>query len=76
VITLRVAAERYTRVAYGLPRGGLADTVKSHRELLSAVQKRSGTRAERIMVDDLKRTYASLANQLTQKATSSVSAPR
>lgn len=67
VITLRLAAERYTRVAYGLPRGGLADTVKSHRELLRAVRQHDGAKAESIIKRDLKRTYESLARDLKRQ---------
>jgi DNA-binding GntR family transcriptional regulator len=68
VINLRLAAERYTRAAYKLPKGGLADTVRSHRELLKAVKKHDGARSEAIITEDLERTYDSLAAELEREA--------
>ena len=64
IIGLRLAAERYTRVAYGLPQGGLHDTIASHRDILAAVEQHDGSRAESIIKKDLKRTFVSLQREL------------
>jgi DNA-binding GntR family transcriptional regulator len=59
LMSLRIAAERYTRAVMKMPKGGMQDTVCSHRDILEACRKRDGRRAERIITDDLRLTYDS-----------------
>lgn len=60
--SLRFAAERYSRAAFGLPRGGMADTVASHWDILDACKARDGERAETLFLADLRLTYDSFVD--------------
>jgi DNA-binding GntR family transcriptional regulator len=66
IITLRTGAERYTRLGYSLPTVGMADTVKSHRRLLRAIEEHDGERAEDEMVTDLRRTFEAVHLKLVE----------
>ena len=59
IMSLRIANERYTRAVYRMPKGGMRDTITSHRQILEACHKRQGKRAEKLMMDDLRVTYES-----------------
>jgi len=56
IMNLRVASERYARVAYVMPKVSMKDTLRTHRELLDAVRKRDGKRCEEVINEDLLRT--------------------
>lgn len=57
IISLRFAAERYTRLGYSLNGVTMADTVKAHRRLRNAVRRRDGESAESETVADLTATF-------------------
>ena len=61
IMWLRRAAERYTRVAYLLPAGGMEDTLKSHRAILNACRRNDGKNAEKIVTEDLRESYDSFS---------------
>ena len=57
ILSLRSAAERYTRLGYALPGSDLKETAKRHRVLMRAVEQRDGKAAEREIVSDLNKTF-------------------
>ncbi|WP_033289297.1 GntR family transcriptional regulator [Amycolatopsis jejuensis] len=56
IMNLRVATERYARVAYRMPKVTMADTLANHRSLLDAVRARDGAASEAALKEDLSRT--------------------
>lgn len=54
IISLRYAAERYTRIGYRIPGIAMDDTVRTHTELFEAVERHDGERAEELIVTDLR----------------------
>ena len=68
IISLRFAAERYTRAAYLLPRGGMADTLASHRLLVETARSHEGERAAEILRADLRRTFESFVSSRLSEA--------
>ena len=66
ILSLRSAAERYTRLGYGLPGSDLKETAKRHRALMRAVEQRDGQAAEREIVSDLNQTFKTVHNRLLQ----------
>jgi DNA-binding GntR family transcriptional regulator len=66
LMSLRVSAERYTRAVLKLPRGGMEDTVASHRLILEACRRHDGAAAEKLMVDDLRVSYESFADTFAE----------
>ncbi len=67
IIGLRVAAERYIRVGYGIPSVDMTDTVRSHRGLMLAIEQRDGELAKAITSTDLTRTFNAVYEQLTRR---------
>lgn len=67
IISLRRAAERYTRLGYRLPGVGMAETIDAHRRLLAAVSQRDGKAAAREMATDLNRTFNAIHAQLLRE---------
>lgn len=57
IISLRFAAERYTRLGYSLVDVGMSDTVRSHRELFALATKHDGPASEKFIMEDLNRTF-------------------
>ena len=72
LMSLRVAAERYTRAVLKLPTGGMVDTVNSHKEIVDACRMRDGRKAEQLICEDLRLTYESFASACAQAEGSSV----
>jgi DNA-binding GntR family transcriptional regulator len=56
IMNLRIASERYARVAYVMPKVSLKDTLATHQDLMDAVADRDGKRCEQVLKDDLLRT--------------------
>lgn len=65
IMNLRVASERYARVAYELPRVSLRETLKTHRALLAAVRARDGDRCAAVLHEDLTRTLETFREQFS-----------
>lgn len=65
IMNLRLASERYARVAYELPRVSMGETLKTHRELLAAVRARDGSRCAAVLHDDLTRTLETFREQFS-----------
>lgn len=61
IMSLRIATERYARVAYRMPKVTMADTLANHRELLDAVRSGNGAACESVLEEDLCRTLAVFA---------------
>jgi DNA-binding GntR family transcriptional regulator len=68
IIGLRYTAERYTRLGYTLPSVGLEDTIESHEAILEAIAARDGEAAQRLVEDDLRRTYEAVFAHLSASA--------
>lgn len=66
ILSLRSAAERYTRLGYALPGSDLKETAKRHRVLMRAVEQRDGKAAEREIVSDLSKTFKIVHTWLLQ----------
>lgn len=71
VIELRYAAERYTRIGYGLRDVGMTDVVARHARLLEAVERRDGEKAGELIARDLQRTYETVSLVLRQRESDS-----
>ncbi|MFI0480735.1 GntR family transcriptional regulator [Actinomadura sp. 9N215] len=56
IMNLRIATERYARVAYRMPKVNMEDTLATHGSLLEAVRAGDGPRCEAVLQDDLRRT--------------------
>ncbi|PZG54445.1 GntR family transcriptional regulator [Spongiactinospora gelatinilytica] len=56
IMNLRVATERYARVAYRMPKVSMEDTLANHRSLLDAVRAGDGSTCEAVLKEDLSRT--------------------
>lgn len=67
VIELRYAAERYTRIGYGLGDVGMNDVVARHTRLLEAVERRDGRAAGDLIARDLRRTYDTVSRELRRR---------
>jgi DNA-binding GntR family transcriptional regulator len=65
IMNLRLASERYARVAYELPRVSLRETLKTHRALLAAVRARDGDRCATVLHEDLTRTLETFREQFS-----------
>ncbi len=68
IMNLRVASERYARVAYVMPKVSMKDTLSTHRELLKAVRKRDGKKCEAVLKEDLLRTLETFVEQFGASA--------
>lgn len=66
LVALRHAADRYTRAVFRMPRGGMEDTIRSHREILAACRSHDGATAERIIAEDMRLTFESYAEYWAQ----------
>lgn len=78
IITLRYAAERYTRIAYTLPGVGMPETFESHSEIVRAVIDRDSERACATLVRDLQESFQPIYNELLkpqQEPTASLALP-
>ena len=64
ILSLRFAAERYTRLGYELPGIDMKATTKRHRALMRAVEHRDGAAAEREIVSDLTMTFETVHARL------------
>lgn len=67
IITLRYAAERYTRIAYTLPGVGMPETFASHSEILRAVVDRDTDRACATLVRDFQESFGPIYNELLRR---------
>jgi DNA-binding GntR family transcriptional regulator len=68
IINMRYTAERYSRLGFQLPGSGMAETVRSHREVLEAVKAHDGPRARRVLVDDLNASFGPVYDELCKRA--------
>jgi DNA-binding GntR family transcriptional regulator len=71
IMGLRVASERYARVAYVTPNTSMKDTLGTHRELLAAVRARDGDACAAVLKADLLRTLETFVEQFAEKGADS-----
>jgi GntR family transcriptional regulator, rspAB operon transcriptional repressor len=64
---LRVASERYARIAYGMPRVGMLDTLRNHRQLLETARAHDGAACEEVIKEDLRRTLEAFVQQFKER---------
>jgi DNA-binding GntR family transcriptional regulator len=74
IINMRYTAERYSRLGFQLPGSGMAETVRSHREVLEAVKAHDGARARTVLVDDLNASFQPVYDELCKRAEEPASA--
>jgi DNA-binding GntR family transcriptional regulator len=75
IINMRYTAERYSRLGFQLPGGSsMAETLRSHREVLDAVKAHDGARARRVLVDDLDASFGPVYDELSKRAQEPASA--
>jgi DNA-binding GntR family transcriptional regulator len=68
IINMRYTAERYSRLGFQLPGSGMAETLRSHREVLDAVKVHDGARARQVLVDDLNASFGPVYGELCKRA--------
>jgi DNA-binding GntR family transcriptional regulator len=68
IITMRYAAERYSRLGFQLPGIGMAETVRTHSRVLDAVRDRDGARARRELLADLEASFPPVYEELLRRA--------
>lgn len=66
IISLRSAAERYTRLGYQLPSVDMQDAARSHQGLLQAIESRNGDLAKALTSADLNRTFQAVYETLVR----------
>lgn len=64
IISLRSAAERYTRLGYQLPNVDMHDAARSHLRLMQAIEARDGELAKALIGTDLNRTFRAVHAEL------------
>lgn len=64
ILSLRSAAERYIRLGYRTPNVDFDDVLESHARLLQTMEERNGEMSEKIISEDLSRTYAAVYERL------------
>lgn len=66
IISLRSAAERYTRLGYKLPNVDMQDAARSHLGLMQAIESRNGDLAKALIATDLSRTFHAVHAELVR----------
>lgn len=66
ILSLRSAAERYTRLGYQLPSVNMQDAARSHYGLLQAIETRNGDLAKAMIGTDLNRTFRAVYDELAR----------
>lgn len=67
IMSLRRAAERYTRIAYRLPDIGMPETVESHSRIFDAVVARDADAACAALVQDFHESFGPIYAELAPK---------